>query len=416
MGKRLQQRSWMGVSLRHSLERQVHRGLGSIAGAESLCCRLRRGWRWPVALRQLVVPILAQMDPVALREFAVSEKLVLGAEPVMVQTLVTPARQLKMAVKLDNKLDDMWRACAGGFWEAVEDVLPAVDLTKLRSRVASEIQPEALYALLESAGLSYGPSFRLLRSVWAGDGCALGEIVAGVGVRDGLGLHPALLDACLQVLQAAQPESERGKAMLPVSVRSYRVLPAKHGASASDVFALGGVTRMVRDSDGAEADVTVIDRNGAVVAQLLGLTIRRVEMAAEAIAPMWQMVWTATESSNDVEGMPGDGFCVGCMARSDGLVKRLRTVLEGDASAALLSGGWDAVTGAIAALIKRERADSGSVRRVCLVTSGAVAVRPGDAVHAERAALWGLMRSFRAEYPGIAVQLIDLPAEGAAGA
>jgi len=346
--------------------------------------------------------------PVALREFAVSAKLALSAEPVVVQTLVAPTRQLNMAVKSD----DAWRACAGGFWEAVEDVLPAVDLMKLRSRVASEIQPEALYALLEGAGLSYGSSFRLLRSVWAGNGCALGEIVAGVGVRDGLGLHPALLDACLQVLQAAQPESERGKAMLPVSVRSYRVLPAKEGTAASDVFALAELRRW--DGGGAEADITVVDRGGVVVAQLQGLTIRRVEMAVEAIAPIWQMVWTATENSNEVEGMPGAGASL-VAENSDGRLTRLRTVLEGDASAAFLSGDWDAVTAAIAELVIRERNNPGSVRRVCLLTCGAVAARPGDVMNAEQAALWGLMRSFRAEYPGIAVQIIDLPKAESAG-
>ena len=73
-----------------------------------------------------------------------------------------------------------------------------------RERLRSELVPvdvAALYARLEAAGLRYGPSFRGLVGLWAGDREAIGEVwlPAGVEQKDGV-IHPVLLDACFQVL------------------------------------------------------------------------------------------------------------------------------------------------------------------------------------------------------------------------
>jgi NADPH:quinone reductase-like Zn-dependent oxidoreductase/acyl carrier protein len=73
------------------------------------------------------------------------------------------------------------------------------------------------------------------------------------------------------------------------------------------------------------------------------------------------------------------------------------------------------VTAQLLGTVKREQAESGCVWRVCLVTRGAMAVYDRESVNPEQTALLGLVRSFRAEYPAVAVQVVDLPLASAAG-
>lgn len=316
---------------------------------------------------------------VTLREFGVHQRLELGlelgGETVAVQTLAGVGRELKLAAQTE----DGWKTCASGFWETVDaEQSQRLDLEAVWRKASETISPETLYAELERIGLSYGPAFRLLRSVSAGPGFALGEI-AGAAMAGGL--HPALLDACLQTLQAAQPVELRGVPVLPVSVRSYRVYKA-----ADAVFALAEI-RGGDDGD-AEANVTVVDRSGAPVAEIRGLVVRRVEAAAVSSAPMWREAWGV-------------------------VAEEVSKAASSEMAGTVLSGGLSEVTDSLLGLIARERDEPGSVRRVSVVTRGAVAVRSGDRVDPEQAALVGLARSLRVEYPEIGVQLLDLPESGA---
>jgi acyl transferase domain-containing protein/NADPH:quinone reductase-like Zn-dependent oxidoreductase len=309
-----------------------------------------------------------------LREFAVHRRLELGAENVALQTLVTPKGEIKVALRQG----DSWESVASGFWDAsAPEVEGTIDLADFRARASRRISIEELYAELAEKGLSYGPAFRLLRSVYAGPGCALGEIaglsVPGIALHPAFhpAFHPALLDACLQVVSAAFGSAMHDVAVLPVSVRSYRVL---RGASA--VFALAQV-----HEENGDVDVTIVDRAGSLVAEILGLRVRQV--AAEVTkAAMWQVAWDAF-----VEAEAGQNA-----------VEAIR-----------LQGSLEEVTERLLAVVAEEQGWPGSVERICFVTRGAVAVYPGETVDPEQAALLGLARSFRAEYPAISVQVMDLP-------
>ena len=309
----------------------------------------------------------AASDRVTLKEFAVSQRLEIGVEPVAVQTLVEASGSIKLAARVGGE----WRQVAAGFSELDEgSVASVLDVEGWKSRAGETVETETVYAELEAHGLTYGPAFRLLRKIHAGVGFALGEIAGGV--IDGGGLHPAVLDACLQTLQAAQAVEHRGVAALPVGVRRYRLY------SASSVgFALAEM----KSAD--EADVTIADERGAVVAEIRGLRVRRVDTAPRMVhpAPIWRMVWTEIELGT-----------VGA-SQSDGVV--------------LLEGGLREVAAGLMRVVQREASVPGSTQRVCVATHGAVAVFEGETVDPEQAAVLGLVRSFRAEYPGIAVQIVD---------
>ena len=69
----------------------------------------------------------------------------------------------------------------------------------------------AAYRTGAAAGTDHGPAFRGVRAAWAGPGEALGEVALPDGVSGGgLMAHPALLDACFQVLGPASGFEEPG--------------------------------------------------------------------------------------------------------------------------------------------------------------------------------------------------------------
>ena len=76
-------------------------------------------------------------------------------------------------------------------------------LGALRGRL-QERSVAAFYEAVTDVGVAYGASFRGLSALWAGEGEALGEVrMPEELANNGLDLHPALLDACIQVAAAA---------------------------------------------------------------------------------------------------------------------------------------------------------------------------------------------------------------------
>ena len=370
---------------------------------------------------------------VTLREFAVHRRLEVGLESVALQTLVTHGGEIKIAAKAREG----WRDFASGFWEAGHltsregsAATLTIDVAALQERAIGITATEDIYRGLAANGLTYGPAFRLLQKVYAGAGFALGE-AAGVEVDGGVGaaLHPALLDACLQTLQAACDLEQREGALLPVSVQSYRVL-----RSASEVYALAEMGSSANKGD-VIADVTIFDRKGALVAEIRGLRARRVAASEASKAPMWQIAWdeipepenvdarVATQPVWSVPGLAGaesasTRLLAGLARELAGQGSLIHTALEAASTlepiAMLLAGGLDEVVSQMLNAVAREHSNPGTIGRVCLIARGAVEVRVGEKVDPEQAALPGLMRSFRAEFPSVAVQIVDLSGADAA--
>ncbi len=375
--------------------------------------------------------------PVTVRDFAVHQPLILNAEPTPLHTLATPTRELKLAAKVDGK----WLTFASGFWQPDETIAreakPVIDVEALKRQSSETFAADQVYRELNENGLSYGPAFRLLERVYVGAGFALGEIAAVTEVvpahaqrQDEHGLHPTLLDACLQTLQAAQPHEFRRRAMLPMSIASYRVL-----RSAVKAFALARMTTATLDE--AEADVLITDRQGVLVAEIKGLRMRRVAAPVKRSA-MWQTDWQpaaetlSTPSDRNrwawiIPATRGHDVArarwyeeIALAMEAQGAPTRsadpetLFHTSQHEPASLLLAGTLATSTSQLLQVALQEHDHPGSVKQVCLVTRGALAVRPGESADPEQASLWGLARTFRAEYPAIATHLIDLPRASAA--
>ena len=83
-------------------------------------------------------------------------------------------------------------------------------LAAIRKRLVRRFGGKDIYRRFDRLGLHYGPAFQGIRGLGRGRQ-ALGRIVATESIVNDLGdycLHPAILDACLQVTLAAVPEDD----------------------------------------------------------------------------------------------------------------------------------------------------------------------------------------------------------------
>jgi len=134
-----------------------------------------------------------------------------------------------------------------------------------------QISPEEHYRRMEAQGLQYGPSFRSIRALWGGDGEALAEIQLPATQHDArYRMHPALLDASLQVVAAAlRGRSESDHSYIPSGFRSWRVM-----RPGCDHFWCHAKVVSAPNATTIEADLELIAEDGELIAKLQGLQLK----------------------------------------------------------------------------------------------------------------------------------------------
>jgi acyl transferase domain-containing protein/acyl carrier protein len=172
-----------------------------------------------------------------------------------------------------------WKFHAGGKINRASSGAKSVSIESLQVRCVEEVSVAAFYKRLRETGAEYGPAFRGIERLWCGEGESLGLIGMPdvLSEADGYLLHPALLDACLQVCAAIlfngqQPRTTEA-AYIPIGLEGLRFT----GPSTSRLW---GHARLQSHADTAQgtvkADFSLVDREGRSVAELTGLLLKRV--------------------------------------------------------------------------------------------------------------------------------------------
>jgi myxalamid-type polyketide synthase MxaE and MxaD len=145
-------------------------------------------------------------------------------------------------------------------------------LTEMRTRCAEKISGQDYYRRLRESGIHYGPFFQSISQLWRSNGDVLGEVQVPDGAGEefnGFQIHPAILDAGLQVLGAAviAEATEKGRRgiYLPTRIDQFRVYgrPDRH---------LWSHTRVQhREADATTGEVQLLDETGRVAVEIQGL-------------------------------------------------------------------------------------------------------------------------------------------------
>ncbi|WP_437873438.1 SDR family NAD(P)-dependent oxidoreductase [Sorangium sp. So ce363] len=208
-----------------------------------------------------------------------------AAVPVQVVTTEErPGRlRLQVASLAPGAGEPSWRVHCRGTLQRAErtEVSAQVELDALRARLGASVPVAAAYAALNAIGLEHGPAFQGLVELWQGEGEALGRVrlPEAAGSAAAYQVHPALLDACLQVMVmvGVSPGGSETAPWVPVEVGSLRLLRRPTG----ELWC-----HAQRASDGAQApdrrssDFRVMDGTGAVVAELSGLVAQRLAQSS----------------------------------------------------------------------------------------------------------------------------------------
>jgi len=184
---------------------------------------------------------------------------------------------------------------------AVRSAQGRPSLRELQASCREEVPAAELYRRLRESGLQYGPAFQGMKRLWRGDGEALGQVELPRSIESeakAYQIHPALLDACIQVMAAALPfqaayAGERDT-YLPSGLASLRIYNRPGARLWSHVILRPGATL---DSDTLEGDVHLFDEAGQVVAEVLGLRLTRLGRDTKRPTPvnlddwLYKLVW-----------------------------------------------------------------------------------------------------------------------------
>ncbi len=189
------------------------------------------------------------------------------------------------------------------------DKAAAGDLESVRAALAPVDLP-AYYRSKASVGIDLGQSFRTLDALWSQPGEALGEISfpAQLG-RNGLDIHPLLLDGCFQVMGAARPSTvdSDGTTYLPFGWDRLWLrggLPSRllcHVRLKRESSQRQVATRGDPPPEVLSADFDLYDPSGAQIGGLSGFTVKRATRAALLTAVeelqdlLYEVVWRSSE-------------------------------------------------------------------------------------------------------------------------
>ncbi|MGW1957725.1 SDR family NAD(P)-dependent oxidoreductase [Streptomyces sp. NPDC001920] len=307
---------------------------------------------------------------------------------------------------------------------------PATDSADAPPTWPETVEPawsEDTYERLTALGLGYGPAFQGVRqAVATGDEMLLARLSLPPVARDTADpypVHPALLDAALQVAAALDASDRR--VLLPVAVARCVLPPGGATDLTASVHRTGG-----SDTD-LTLDIGLWDDDGFPAGRLEGVRLRAVSPAdlnrSENARHLYEVAWTTLPDKPAetpatawaVHGDPADPAvaaalsdlrAAGVPVTDEGADTVVRLWPRPPTGTAPETAAHDLAATALAELqaLVALPPDEAPTRTVW-VTRGAIAAAAGDAVPGyAQSVLWGLARSARAEHPDLGLTLLDV--------
>ena len=337
-----------------------------------------------------------------------------------------------------------------------QDQPPAYDIAALLTAYSFDLDRAEIRQWFDDHGVHHGPVFTGVTAAHAADS-TVSAILADVALpgsirsqQSGYGIHPALLDACIQSVYAHPAVQGSRDLLLPLGVRRLRAYaPARNARYCH-------TTVTTADAAGVEADLDVLDEHGMVLLAVRGLQLgtgvsehasrdrvlserlltiewqqRELPEVDRADAGTWLLI--STSAAADVvathvadalklHGAQCTAMCWPQHADPAANAERLRGQLAagGLTGVVVLTGPRNsnpdeecAVHGAECVRhmvrIARELAEiAGESPRLYVVTMNAQTVLADDVVNLEQGGLRGLLRVIGAEHPHLRTTQIDM--------
>ncbi len=295
----------------------------------------------------------------SLETVAIHQPLVLNADDKMVvHCVLTPAAEDSSyefeifsipAATATSPDEDAWTLHADGKLLTVTatDDPPAVLAPPTDSPTL--VSGEPLYEQFRQQGFQYGPAFQGVQQVWRTETGVIGKIQLPsslVETADRYTLHPALLDACFQILGASTVVDAAGAESqflyLPVGLEQLQI----YQSVGTDVWCRTEELRSQSNDQVLRTDLVLFKNDGAAVARVKGLTLQRVNRQAlmRSLQPnledwLYRLDWRSLEAPAPAAVTAGDGWII--FSDGDGTGAALVDQLEAAGASCLqvLAGG-----------------------------------------------------------------------------
>jgi acyl transferase domain-containing protein/acyl carrier protein len=221
-------------------------------------------------------------------------------------------------------------------------------LTEIRTRCAEMISGLDYYRGLQESGIHYGPFFQSIAQLWRSNG----EVLADVQVADrpetdfrGWQIHPAILDAGLQVFGAAiaadATENHQPGLYLPTRIDQFRV----HGHPGRHLWSHTRVRH--READCTTGDVQLFDEAGRAAIEIQGLRFECLGEDTQHASVdhlddwLYEFVWQPMELAAEKPAVPASRASWLIFADSGGLGDALSALLQARGERSILVAAGD---------------------------------------------------------------------------
>jgi acyl transferase domain-containing protein len=223
---------------------------------------------------------------VVLDDLLIHAPLALGPDEtrVLQTVLVLDGRSATVEVFSQTMGDEQWVLHVTGAVHHAPVDLPedTPQPAFVRTRCTQKVPPEDHYARLRARGLDLGPSLQVVRRIWRGEGEALGELALSEDEAAEAGrylVHPALLDACLQLIAIAAPDVD--ETYLPIAIDRLRVWGQPGARALAHGRLLPGEGTGVR-RETMVGEIRLFDQEGRLLLEIDGLRLKRADQIARA--------------------------------------------------------------------------------------------------------------------------------------
>ncbi|NEO44601.1 MAG: SDR family NAD(P)-dependent oxidoreductase [Moorea sp. SIO4A3] len=230
-----------------------------------------------------VKKLFTNQQQVVVADVAIVRGLILAETEVLtVQTVVSPLEnnsykfEIFSTSEAENQQTPPWRLHSEGkiYTEPTTNRKGKIDLEKYKKECSQAIDIKQHYQQCLERGINYGSSFQGIKQLWKGQRKALGQI----GLPEELTaqvtdyqIHPALLDAALQILGHANDKTETDQTYLPVGIEKLKL----YRQTISQVWAIAEIPET-----SLTADILLVDNFGTILAELEGLRVRATTQSA----------------------------------------------------------------------------------------------------------------------------------------
>ena len=228
---------------------------------------------------------VSRTSQLVLEDIVFEQSLILSEERLKtVQTILKPLENKAHEFQIfsqqteENEAQPYWMLHAQGKIQQlkINNTAPTVDLEAYKAKCTQEIDVKEYYQQLKQQGLNFGPNFQGIQKLWLGLNQVLGQIqLPQELVEEALDyqFHPALLDACFQVIGAAVEKNNAESSYLLVGIEKLTV----YSHPGINLWAIGSITEFPKDSrESLTGKLTLLRSDGQTVATIEGLQLKQV--------------------------------------------------------------------------------------------------------------------------------------------